>query len=194
MGVVFTIRRADLIRLFALAAKRKPAENEEWLVFIKVEGHIGSFEAGGEYAKYPVHTISSGSAELPVSMLRDVVIRSKAKEVDVGIHDELITCEKKSVESEHIKVGLRLNPSSDYLTYPTRQELIVISRSMDKIFAGAQGLETRFQKAESSLKFCIAQATSILAPYGVVCGDIEKLADTAIKNAEPTIRARLMLD
>jgi hypothetical protein len=194
MGVAFKIRRADVKRLFALAEKHKPPENEDWLVFIKVEDYLGSFQAGRECAEYPVQTISAGSAELPLSMLREVSIWSKAKEVEITVHDGHVACEKKSVESEHIRVGLRLNPASDYVTYPTRQELIVISRAMDKTFAEAQGLEPRFQNAEASLQFRIAQATSLLAPYGVEYGDVEKLANTAIKGAEPRIRAKLMLN
>ena len=194
MGVVFRIRRADLNRLFTLAAKHTPPENQSWLVFIKIEGHIGTFISAHELSEYPVHAISAGSAELPLSMLRDVIIQCKAKEVDVGIHDGYIVCEKQSVESEHIKVGLRLDPASDYITYPTRQELIVISRAMDKTFAESQGLEARFKNAESSLQFRIAQATNLLAPYGVEYSDIERLADNAIKSAEPRIRKRLDLN
>lgn len=191
MALEFTIRRSDIDRLFSLANARNPPEGQEWLVFIAVEDYIASFQVGPENIKFPVRTTTPGTAEFPLSSLREITKDQKAKELDIRIGDAFVACGAASLQSDHIRVGLHLDAEGRYQVYPTRLELIVLGRAMDAETIKKLGLEKRFADAESSLKWQISHSAKGLTPYGVKYADVENLVNNAIKKHQPEVFAKL---
>lgn len=190
MAIEFTIRRSDVSRLCALAETQNPPEGQEWLVFVAVVDYIASFQVGPENAKYPVRTTTPGTAELPLSSLREITKDQKANEIDIRIGDAFVACGEASFQSDHIKVGLHLDNDRRYPVYPTRLELIVLGRGMDEATIKKLDLEKRFADAESSLKWQISQAASGLAAYGIEYAKVEEMVNSAIRSHESEVFAK----
>jgi hypothetical protein len=93
-----------------------------------------------------------------------------------------------------LRTTLSVSHRSDFCVgYPTRQELIVISRILEKPRIEELGIDTRLKSAESFYEHTVSSAFGILAPYGVTYKEIEELTNKAIKAAEPDVRAKFSL-
>ena len=189
--VVFVIRRVDLSRALKELQANRGRNSKTDLVYLLVSECAATFRALGTESEYPVHGISPGAAQLPISVLEGVLIMRTTHELELRITEGAVLCGKAVLRNESIALGKIPDLSVSVPIDPSKFELIVIGRVLGEGGVTEQGLQSRLEKAKQELRVAISRAAGILADYRVTESDIELLVEKAVRDAEPNVRKGL---
>jgi hypothetical protein len=191
MDLVFTIRRADAKRALKEIQANRGREGKDDLIHVLVSEYAVTFRAVGTQSEWPVHGISPGAAQLPIPVLEKAIDMRSSTELQLRITDGAIFCGKASVRHGAIAVG---NIPDVRISVPVNSspfDLLVMERLLGERAMVEQGLASRLQNAKIGLPVALAKAAKELHPYGVSADDLETLIETAMREAEPRVKAAL---
>ena len=191
MDVAFTIRRADALRALKEIKVNRGREGKDDLLHVLVSEYAATFRAVGTESEYPVNGTGPGAAQLPIAIFERAVEMRTTNELQLRLTDGAIFSGKSAVRHPGVTVGAipdtRISVPINSLPF----DLLVIERIVGAHAATDQGLATRLQKAKDGLPIALAKAAAELTPYGVTAEDLKALVETAMREAEPRVKASL---
>jgi len=186
MEVAFTIRRAELKRVFRELDVNRGSEGKDDLASIVVWGATATFRAPGTEAECAVEVIEPGAVQLAVELLDSISDLAETAKLELHFREGVVACGRVKVRRGSITLGTvpdsRIQVPIDLSNF----ELLVVEKILGKELAKGQGLQSRIEKAKKEMNGAVARASSALADFGVNEDGVRRLVEAAMEDAKDT--------
>ncbi len=187
MEVAFTIRRAELKRVFRELDVNRGSEGKDDLASIVVWGAAATFRAPGTGAECAVEVIEPGAVQLALELLDSISDLAETAKLELHFREGVVACGRVKVRRGSITLGTvpdsRIQVPIDLSNF----ELLVVEKILGKELAKGQGLQPRIEKAKKEMNGAVARASSALADFGVNEDGVRRLVEAAMEDAKDTI-------